>query len=113
MSMFQCQHCGCAENTALSGQGCDNFATRFYCWTGLEDRKGLKLCSACAPTHYSDGTTTKFGKWHDRFPRHYLPKGMFKTNRQGNLEHVENGDTEYWRYAVVPFPEQRPRKEFP
>ena len=33
MSLFQCQVCGCCENTALSGQGCDGFVEDFYNWT--------------------------------------------------------------------------------
>ena len=45
MSLFQCQHCGCRENTALAAQGCDGYAESFFDWTGLEDRKGKKLCS--------------------------------------------------------------------
>lgn len=85
MSLFQCQHCGCKENTALSGQGCDSFTVDWYSWNGIEDRKGKKLCSACAPTKYEDGTPTKFGKWHGEFERVFLPMGMYKTGPDGNL----------------------------
>jgi hypothetical protein len=98
MSLFQCQRCGCAENTALSSQGMawpENFD-----WTGIEDRKGLKLCSACGPTKYSDGTATEYGKWHGRFVRTFLPLGMFRTNKGGNLAHVETGDENYRAYAT-------------
>lgn len=26
------------------------------------------LCSACGPTHYSDGTPSEYGKWHNHYP---------------------------------------------
>ena len=44
MSIFQCQECGCIENTASS-----NFNITY-----------AKLCSACDP---------KIGKWHNIFSR--------------------------------------------
>jgi len=66
----------------------------------MEDRKGKKLCSACGPSHYSDGVKTRHGKWHGKFKRTYLPMGMFHTNREGNLEHNETGSCEISRYAI-------------
>lgn len=105
MSLFQCEQCGCRENTALACQGCDGYAVEFFDWQGFEDRKGKKLCSACAPTKCVDGTPTEFGKWHDQFDRVFLPMGMFRTARNGNLEHVANGDQDFRKYAVAP---QRP-----
>jgi hypothetical protein len=89
MSLFQCQHCGCKENTALACQGCTGFAETFFDWTGFEDRRGKKLCSACAPTKYSDGTSSGLGKWHGVFERVFLPMGMFRTDRKGNLERID------------------------
>jgi hypothetical protein len=100
VSLFQCQHCGCCENTALSGQGCNGYAESFYDWAGFEDRKGKRLCSACGPTRFSDGTPTEFGKWHGKFDRVFLPAGMFRTARNGNLEHIETGDQDFRRYAL-------------
>ena len=100
-SLFQCQVCGCAENTALASQGCDGYAIKFFDWTGIEDRKGKKLCSVCAPMKYSDGAPTAYGKWHDRFTRTFLPLGMFVTNDKGNLAHRETGDENYRGYALV------------
>lgn len=100
MSLFQCQVCGCCENTALAMQGCDGYAVKFFDWTDLEDRKGKKLCSACAPTKYSGGTPSGLGKWHGEFDRTYLPMGMFFTNRQGNLEHSKTGSTKFKDYAL-------------
>lgn len=99
MSLFQCGHCGCCENTALTGVGTEHCA-EWYNWEGIEEREGKKLCSACAPTKYEDGTKTQYGKWHGEFPRVFLPKGKFKTNRVGNLEHIESGSEDYRQYAV-------------
>jgi hypothetical protein len=100
VSLFQCERCGCCENTALACQGCDGYAVTFFDWTGIEDRKGKKLCSACAPTKYGDGEPTEYGKWHGEFPRTFLPMGMFRTNHEGNLAHKETGDTEFRKYAI-------------
>jgi len=80
MSLFQCEECGCVENTA-----CCNYAYRVYC------EKKKPLCSICDPN---------INKWHGRFDRTFLPKGMFKTNQAGNLEHIENGDEDYHKYAI-------------
>ena len=92
MSLFQCDICGCCENTALASRGVKGYAERFFDWTGIEDRKGKLLCSEHAPTKYSDGKPTPYGKWHGRFERLFLPKGMFKTAQNGNLEHIETGE---------------------
>lgn len=100
MSLFQCGNCGCCENTALSGQGCYGHAENLFDWTGLEGRKGKKLCSACAPTKYKDGTPTEYGQWHGHFDRVFLPPGMFKTAKNGNLAHVETGDEDFRKYEL-------------
>lgn len=108
MSLFQCQHCGCRENTALAAQGCDGYAESFFDWTGLEDRKGKKLCSVCAPTKYANGSDSGHGEWHGRFPRIFLPMGMFRTARNGNLEHIETGDQDVQKYAIAtPAPQEK------
>ena len=70
-------------------------------WTGIEDRKGKRCCSACAPVKFKDGTPTGHGKWHNRFDRTFLPLEMFKTNRAGNIEHVETGSEEFHKYALA------------
>lgn len=100
MSLFQCEVCGCCENTALACQGCDGYAEEFFDWTGIEDKRGKKLCSACAPTKYADGNATEYGKWHGRFQRTFLPLGMFKTAKNGNLAHIETGDEDFKKYAI-------------
>ena len=104
MSLFQCELCGCCENTAFASQGCNGYAEQFFDWTGIEDRKGKKLCSACAPTKYADGTPTDFGVWHEVFARTFLPTGKFRTASNGNLEYIENGDQDFRKYAIVEQP---------
>lgn len=101
MSLYQCEHCGCCENTAL-GHYWPGLAghTDWFDWTGMEDRRGKKLCSACGPTKYEDGKPTDSGTWHGQFGRVFLPKGQFKTNQRGNLEHVETGSEDFRAYAI-------------
>lgn len=98
MSLFQCEHCGCMENTAFSPLG--NVFSDLYDWKGIEDREGKKLCSACGPSKLNNGSDTKFGKWHGKFNRVFLPKDMFFTNSVGNLQHKENGDEDFRKYEV-------------
>ena len=103
MSLFQCQRCGCVENTALSGQGMS--WPDLFNWDGIEERRSLKLCSACGPTKYKDNAPTKFGTWHGRFARTYLPMGMFRTAQNGNLEHIETGEQDYRQYVLAESPD--------
>jgi hypothetical protein len=73
-----------------------------YDWTGIEDRKGKKLCSACGPSKYFDEPgATGGGAWHGVFPRVFLPLGKFKTASNGNLEHIETGDQNFRKYALT------------
>ena len=99
MSLFQCEVCGCRENTAYSMQGFKGI-TECYDWSYAPERKGLLLCSACGPTHEVGGAQSGFGVWHGNFERVFLPLGMFKKNHRGNLAHVETGDEDYRAYAV-------------
>lgn len=70
-------------------------------WRGIEDRNGKLLCSACGPTRYSDGATTRYGVWHNKFDRVFLPAGKFKTNQRGNLEHTETGSEDFRSYGLL------------
>lgn len=100
MSLFQCEHCGCCENTALSSQGFNGFFEKLYDWNYAPERKGMRLCSACGPTQYRDGTRTEYGEWHNVFHRVFLPKGEFHTNRFGNLEHTESGSENFRAFEI-------------
>lgn len=101
MSLFQCEHCGCVENTALSCQGFqpEIFADCFD-WHGIEERRGMRLCSACGPAFRSDGEHSGYAAWHGEFEQTYLEKGKWKTNRAGNLEHVDTGRTDFLKHAI-------------
>ena len=101
MSLFQCEECGCVENTALSAQGF-KWMTKLFNWDGIEDRKGKLLCCACGPTEYSSGKETEYGVWHDQFDRTFLPLGEFETNDVGNLKHKETGDEDYRKFEIQP-----------
>lgn len=92
MSLFQCENCGCMENTALAFQGFKDVCDWFD-WEYAPERKGKRLCSACGPVKYSDGDPTEYGKWHEQFPRTIFPMGEFFTNKVGNLQHRETGLT--------------------
>ena len=99
MSLYQCDHCGCCENTALGATGHPG-KSEYFDWTGIEELRDMQLCSACGPLKYSDGAPTKYGKWHGRFPRTFLPKGKFITNKVGNLAHKETGDEDFRKWAL-------------
>lgn len=101
MSLYQCDECGCCENTA-TGLFWARSQTAWFDWAGIEDRKGKALCCACAPAKDADGNATEYGAWHDRFKRVFLPKGQFKTNNRGNLEHIETGSENYRDFAISP-----------
>lgn len=98
MSLFQCEECGCCENTALAAQGFKSMA-KLFDWGYAPEREGKILCSVCGPVKYSDGTGTKFGQWHGVFGRVFLPKGEFHTNNRGNLEHTASGSTDFQSFA--------------
>lgn len=80
MSLFQCEECGCRENTAC----CDY-------WVRYKKEDKRLLCSVCDPD---------ISKWHNRFPRMMLPKGQFKTNSVGNLQHIETGLTDVSQFEI-------------
>lgn len=101
MSLFQCQNCGCAENTALSCQGFKWGFEQYFSWEGLVHLKGKELCSACGPCKHEDGSLTEYGKWHGEFKRVFLPLGEFKTNDVGNLEHIATGSEDYLQFEII------------
>ena len=105
MSLYQCDHCGCCENTALGPYWGAEQHPEWFDWTGIEDRRGKVLCSACGPERYSKGEPTKYGQWHRQFDRVFLPKGAFKTNQRGNLEHIETGSEDFRKFAIVEQPQ--------
>lgn len=70
MSIFKCEKCGCAENTALGWYWAAKVCADDADWTEVgEEYKGMKLCSECAPKYWKDGSETGFGKWHGHFKK--------------------------------------------
>lgn len=100
MSLYQCEHCGCCENTALGAYYSADMPENFD-WSGMEERKGKRLCSACGPTKYVDGDLSGYGQWHGEFERTYLPMGAFHTNKRGNLQHNETGSEDFRAFALT------------
>jgi hypothetical protein len=102
MSLFQCDNCGCVDNTATSAQAYPKVYQDFFDWTDMPERRDMKLCHACGPLKYSDGTPTGHGVWHNRFKRTFLPKGKFRTAKNGNLECIATGEQAYFKYEIEP-----------
>ena len=99
MSLFQCENCGCCENTALSSQGFRPMV-EYFDWSKMPERKGMLLCSACGPDTYEDHTSTGRKGWHGKFDRVYLPMGQFRTNDRGNLEHIATGSEDFRKFEL-------------
>lgn len=89
MSLYQCQRCGCIENTACGHYHCrtTDLFTDFL--PGTE--KGMKLCSECGPRKYASGKPTEYGKWHNHFEKAYYPLGSLVTDNNGNIRFKDNG----------------------
>lgn len=96
MSLFQCDECGCVDNSACGG----TYHTKNTDLWAEEDR-GKELCVVCSPKKFVDGSENKgAGIWHNHFDRAFLEKGKWKTNREGNLEHIKTGETDFRKYAI-------------
>ena len=126
MSLFQCDRCGCLENTACTGgywagyhRVPEEAAESYRKVLGLEPGEKLgSYCSACdpqwftpdgreygvgpRPEGYKDrlGMGHHEGKWHGRFERCFYPKGKFHTNGDGNLAHVDTFETDIEKYRL-------------
>lgn len=126
MSLFQCDRCGCLENTSCTGGYWTMKLVEDYPEVAASYRKVLGLapdepfgayCSVCDPAwfdargHYGIGPRPKQykdsmgigdgeGKWHGKFERIFLPKGKFHTNDDGNLAHIETLDTDIDKYVL-------------
>ena len=90
MSLYQCEKCGCIENTAIGFFHCRN--TDWFSEYQKGTKKGMKLCSVCGPIKTSDGNVTKYGKWHGRFRRRFFPKGTLYTDQEGNIRKIANNN---------------------
>lgn len=88
MSLYQCEKCGCIENTAVGWYHCRNMKNMV-----LPEFEGKALCSACGPAWFLDGSPTGLGKWHNRFKQEFHPLGTMETDAQGNIRPKAPGPT--------------------
>lgn len=58
MPLFQCDNCGCVENTALCNY-----------WSAEMEAMTERKCSGCDP---------QIGQWHGKFPKRHA-EGMLKS----------------------------------
>lgn len=123
MSIFQCNKCGCAENTALTRcYHCTlNREEEHPAITSYREIVGLKpgerfghYCSACCPVWFTEkgdygvGPNPKpsadkwegGGLWHGRWERMFLPLGEFETNQVGNLQRKGTTDDQVSKWAI-------------
>jgi len=73
MPLFICEKCGAIENSALGIWWTRDYMKDDFIYKDKEDY-GKALCSECAPEKFKDGSSTKKGKWHNRFPKEYFNK---------------------------------------
>jgi len=107
MSLFQCDKCGCCENTSLTNTGHYELSILFRkeavmlsdCRTRLglpADAELGRYCSACTPLWFTPEGDFGFGinpnpepgkgLWHGKFPQKFYPLGSMVTDRDGNLK---------------------------
>lgn len=83
MAIFQCDECGCAEDTAYGWLHCSLLVD-----VTKPEQLGTRVCSACAPSKWPIGNAIEgFGVWHDKFPRVYYPHGKFKKTKAYKEKH--------------------------
>ena len=85
MSLYQCEKCGCVENSAKGHYHCRSSERM---WS--KEYLNKLLCSACGPTQYKSGEKTEYGKWHGIFRRRYFPLGSLYTEKLGNVRFIGN-----------------------
>lgn len=96
MSLYVCDRCHSIENSAL---GMFNRACAHKRWFGDAIVEGEKLCSACMPSHFADGSVcTKGGGWHGEFDRELATIEWIKAQSDGfrmtaGAESVLNGQS--------------------
>lgn len=84
MPLYVCEKCGCVDNTALG---------RYWglTLTGFKDSSfnNMALCSECAPTEWSDGGKTNWGKWHGKFPKRHIKDYVANSGKIKDLMNPE------------------------
>lgn len=79
MPCFICSKCECVENTALGHWWSRGGDHDLFIWPeGMEQYYGKGLCSECAPIQYNDGSLSRFGTWHGKFPKEHYADQPYK-----------------------------------
>lgn len=126
MPIFQCDKCGCAENSAITKcshssykmnvqfeNDPTNLALNSYKKIiGIDPSMPFgRYCSACCPVWFNNedkygvgpnpNPKPGCGLWHNKFRRMFLPKGQFSTARNGNLMHTETQDEDVAKWKLA------------
>lgn len=122
MSLFQCDRCGCVENTALSEGGYlisglvtedepPEIVKSYKAAVGLKEEEPFgNYCCVCCPMQFDKKGEFKIfeekdrRQWHSDFPRTFLAKGEWETDERGNLRNKKTGQVG-WKGQAVPAPE--------
>ncbi len=81
MSLYICDRCHTIENTAL---GMFNRTSAHKRWFGDAIEEGEKLCSACTPALFADGSPNrKGGTWHNEFHRELATPEWIEAQSEG------------------------------
>lgn len=99
MSLFQCEECGCVDNSATS-----MFNVRNNKRLTPEEFLGRELCCVCGPQTFASGEPISKinGEWHNLFERTFLPKGEWVEDGTGDLTHKDTGETDYLQHEIFP-----------
>lgn len=117
MSLFQCDKCGCVENTACCNGGHfirytinkEKYPEVYKSYKevlGLSEGEEFgKYCCVCNPIwfdnhKYGIGKNPNKNVWHNIFGRIFLAKGEWETNKVGDLQHKKTGEQDYYKYAI-------------
>lgn len=90
MSLYQCEKCGCVENTACGFYHCSN--SDLFCDYQEGTKKGMKLCCECGPLKLTNGKPTGYGKWHDCFVKAIYPFNSLYTDDDGNVKLIKTNE---------------------
>lgn len=129
MSLFQCDNCGCVENTACTGgyhmkwkddRMPADVAQSYRKELGLAaDEEFGNYCCVCSPVWFTDegeyglGPIPKdkitkedkwgdaLGVWHGKFPREFWKKGTLFTDQQGNVSLRKRGRVKHLDEVMI------------
>ena len=85
MSLYQCEKCGCVENTACGHYWSAIFGREMFSDYQNGTNEKMLLCSACGPLKFKNGESTDFGKWHGIFRQRFFELNSLYTDGSGNV----------------------------